>query len=132
MSWKESRLYSIVKMKCPRCHQGDLFPKGTLYTTKFSQMHTHCDCCGQVYEPEPGYYYGAMFVSYAFSTAIFIGVWIAMGFLMEEITMTAMIMALLVVVVGLLPINYRLSRAIWINLFMGYQGMPEGKNTPCE
>ena len=90
-------LYSIINTKCPRCHEGDMFPKGTLYNPrKFSVMNEKCSCCGQFFEPEPGYYYGAMFVSYAFSTAIFIAVWIALSFLVEEVTMAMMIAVLLV------------------------------------
>lgn len=107
-----------------------MFPKGTLYKwSKFSEMNEKCSCCGQTFEPEPGYYYGAMFVSYGFSTAIFIAVWIALSFLVEEVTLTMMIVVLLVAVVGLLPINFRLSRSIWIHFFIRYKGpCKESKN----
>ena len=27
-------------------------------------MHNNCENCNQSFEPEPGYYYGAMFISY--------------------------------------------------------------------
>lgn len=122
-SWKETKLYSILAVKCPRCHEGDMFPPNTLYKpSKFDKMHEFCSCCGQPFEPEPGYYYGAMFVSYAFSTAIFVAVWIALSFLVEEVSLTMMIIAILVIVVGLLPINFRLSRSLWINFFISYKG----------
>ncbi|MCC9135438.1 DUF983 domain-containing protein [Pontibacter silvestris] len=125
-SWKETKLYSILTVKCPRCHEGDMFPPNTLYKPgKFDKMNEFCPCCRQPFEPEPGYYYGAMFVSYAFSTAIFIAVWIALSFLVEEVSITMMVIAILVIVVGLLPINFRLSRAMWINFFISYKG-------PCE
>ena len=123
MASKDSALYSILNIKCPRCHEGDMFPKGTLYNfRKFSEMNEKCSCCGQHFEPEPGYYYGAMFVSYAFSTAIFIGVWIALSLMVKEVTLTMMIIALVVSVVVLLPVNFRLSRSIWIHIFIRYKG----------
>ncbi|MHC2992745.1 hypothetical protein OB13_14560 [Pontibacter sp. HJ8] len=122
MSWKESKMYSILHTTCPRCHEGKMFPDGTLYTRKFADMHEKCSCCGQVFEPETGFYYGAMFVSYAFSTAIFIAVWIGLSLVVEDITMPMMIVALVVAVVALLPINFRLSRSIWINFFVHYEG----------
>lgn len=125
MSWKESALYSVLNIKCPRCHEGNMFPKGTLYSRKFADMNEKCSCCGLHFEPEPGYYYGAMFVSYGFSTAIFIAVWIGLGFFVEEVTMTMMIIALVLAVVLLLPINFRLSRSLWINFFIRYKG-------PCD
>ncbi|WP_347158098.1 DUF983 domain-containing protein [Pontibacter chitinilyticus] len=125
MSWKESRLYSVVNMKCPRCHEGDLFPKGTLYSpSKFADMKEHCDVCGQTYEPEPGYYYGAMFVSYGITTAIVLGMWLLLDLIMDEVTMTAFIVSLTVVLLLLTPPIFRLSRAIWINFFIGYKGPP--------
>ncbi|MEJ8756712.1 DUF983 domain-containing protein [Pontibacter sp. H259] len=123
MAWKDAALYSILNTKCPRCHEGDMFPKGTFYNfRKFSEMNEKCSCCGQHFEPEPGFYYGAMFVSYAFSTAIFIGVWIALSFMVKEVTLTMMIIALIISVVVLLPINFRLSRSIWIHIFIRYKG----------
>lgn len=86
------------------------------------KMNDHCSCCGQSFMPEPGYYFGAMFVSYAINAGFFIGVWLGMYLLMEEISLTAMIVALLVVVLGLLPLTFRLSRVMWIYIFVRYRG----------
>jgi uncharacterized protein (DUF983 family) len=122
-TWKASKLYSILNLKCPRCHEGDLFPKGTLYhPAKFYEMHETCPCCGQVYEPEPGYYYGAMYVSFGFNTGLFLAVVFALSFLVEEITFTMVFSIILVVVIGLLPLTFRYSRSIWMNIFMHYEG----------
>ena len=110
-------------MKCPRCHEGDLFPPNTLYKpAKFSEMNEACAKCGQNFEPELGFYYGAMYVSFGISTAIFIAVWIGMALVLEEVTIGMMLIALTIASVGLLPLNFRLSRAMWINIFVGYAG----------
>lgn len=127
MNWKNSALYAILNSKCPRCHEGDMFPAGTLYSRKFSLMNEKCACCGQHFEPEPGYYYGAMFVSYAFSTAIFIGIWVLMELLAKEVTLGMMVAALIASVILLLPLNFRLSRSIWIKFFIRYDGPREAK-----
>jgi hypothetical protein len=86
------------------------------------KMNDHCTCCRQPFTPEPGYYFGAMFVSYGINAAFFIGVWVAMYLLMDEVSLSAMIIALLIVVFGLLPITFRLSRVLWIYIFVRYQG----------
>ena len=99
-----------------------MFPEGTLYTTKFAQMHPSCPCCGQSFEPEPGYYFGAMFVSYAISTAIFLVALFVLNLLLEEITMLVVFVTVVGVVIGLLPIIFRLSRSLWINIFVRYEG----------
>lgn len=121
MKASRSALTSIIQMRCPRCRQGGMFPEKTLFTTRFMQMNAQCSCCGQSFTPEPGYYFGAMFVSYGINAAFFIAVWVAMYVLMEQISLTAMLIALLVIIIGFLPITFRLSRVLWIYLFVKYQ-----------
>lgn len=121
IDFKSSVLYSILTIRCPRCHEGKMFPADTLYNPgKFMKMNANCACCGQSFQPEPGYYFGAMFVSYAINTALFVAVWVALYFLVAEITTTMMIVTLLFVVFGLLPITFRLSRVLWIAIFVRY------------
>lgn len=119
---KPSLFYTILNAKCPRCREGNMFPPGTLYTRRFADMYPKCPCCGQTFEPEPGYYYGAMYVSFGFSTAIFLGVLLVLSFVVEEITLALVMGLVLVIVVGLLPVTFRLSRALWINIFIRYEG----------
>jgi hypothetical protein len=122
MEQHKSWLYSTLTYKCPRCREGDMFYPGTLYTTKFADMRTSCPCCGQPFEPEPGYYYGAMYVSFAFNVAIFLTAIFILHQIFEEVTMAMMVGVVAVVVVGLLPVIFRLSRALWIHLFVKYEG----------
>ncbi|MEX2592426.1 MAG: DUF983 domain-containing protein [Anditalea sp.] len=118
---KGSKIYSIVECKCPKCHEGDMFAPGTLYhPTKFYKMHAYCAYCDQSFEPEPGFYFGSMFVSYAINTALFIIFWIATSFLVEDMSLLMILGILFAVVIFLLPITFRLSRSIWINFFVHY------------
>lgn len=125
MNQPKTLLSSIITTKCPRCREGNMFPKGTLYSAKFADMHERCDCCGQIFEPEPGYYYGAMYVSFAFNVAIFLVSLLVLSQFVAEITTAMMIGVVLAVVLGLLPVIFRWSRALWINIFVHYQG-------PCD
>lgn len=99
-----------------------MFPEGTLYTTKFADMQPYCPCCGQSFEPEPGYYYGAMYVSFAINVLIFFVSLIILYQFVEEVTITMMIGVVAVVVIGFLPIIFRLSRVLWISIFIRYEG----------
>jgi uncharacterized protein (DUF983 family) len=121
MKSKKNLFAAILTMRCPRCRKGKMFPEATLFSRHFMKMNEHCSCCGQSFMPEPGYYFGAMFVSYAINAGFFIAVWIAMYLFMDEVSLTAMIIALLVIVLGLLPITFRLSRVLWIYLFVRYK-----------
>ena len=65
MSFQETKLYSVLAAKCPKCHKGDFFETSNPYNLKkFDKMHKKCPECGQDFELETGFYYGAMYVSY--------------------------------------------------------------------
>ena len=53
----------IRRELCPRCRQGQLFRlpvwRGPI------AMHDRCPVCGLKFEREPGYFVGAMYMSYA-------------------------------------------------------------------
>tara|TARA_R110002012_G_scaffold283390_1_gene473724 strand:+ start:3509 stop:3784 length:276 start_codon:yes stop_codon:yes gene_type:complete len=85
-------------------------------------MYKTCQVCNQSFEPEPGYYFGAMFVSYGINSVIFVAVWAILAMIVEEVTLTMMMVAIVTIVVGLLPFNYRFSRSIWINMMVKYKG----------
>ncbi|MFM7153218.1 MAG: DUF983 domain-containing protein, partial [Bacteroidota bacterium] len=59
-----SKIYSITQLKCPRCHEGDTFETGSWSFKKSFDMYQRCPKCDLDYFPEPGYYYGSMFISY--------------------------------------------------------------------
>lgn len=122
MNQQRSIFNSLFQAKCPRCREGNMFPKGTLYTSKFADMHAHCPRCGQDLEQEPGYYYGAMYVSFGFNVAIFLVSLFILAQFVKEITMAMMAGMVIAVVLGFLPIIFRLSRAMWIHIFIRYQG----------
>ncbi|HEX8547240.1 MAG TPA: DUF983 domain-containing protein, partial [Cytophagaceae bacterium] len=66
-------ILSILKLKCPRCHQGDIFAnKNPFKFSTLSKIHKNCSCCGQDFEPEPGFYFGAMYVSYGLGVVYFL------------------------------------------------------------
>lgn len=99
-----------------------MFPKGTLLNPlKFHQMNTHCASCGQSFEPEPGFYFGAMFVSYGLNTAFFIAVWMLLALLVEDYSLSAVLILMGLTVIVFLPLTFRLSRSIWIAIFVPFQ-----------
>lgn len=118
-----STLKSIYQCKCPRCHQGDMFLRGKLLSpTKFSLMNKSCSHCKQSFEPEPGYYFGALFVSYAINTVLFITAWLALSVIKPDYSLSLLLSLLGVTAIIFLPFIYRISRSIWISIFVRYQG----------
>lgn len=85
-------------------------------------MESSCTVCGQQYEREPGFYYGAMYVSYAINVIWFVTSWIALSLLFPEGLSTGWTATIMIgFSLGLMPVTYRLSRLIWINFFVSYE-----------
>ncbi|WP_092894825.1 DUF983 domain-containing protein [Algoriphagus aquimarinus] len=85
-------------------------------------MNKSCAHCEQSFEPEPGYYFGAMFISYGINTGIFIAAWIALTVIKPDYSLTLLLTLLGVAAIVFLPFIYRVSRSIWIAIFIPYRG----------
>ena len=117
---KGSKLYSVLKGKCPRCNEGDFFKYGvTINPKKVTQLHDNCPKCDLKYMMEPSFFFGAMYVNYGLAVALFIGVFIIAKMLFGLSILHSFI-AIVVVSLLLTPFTLRLSRIIWINIFVGY------------
>lgn len=109
---------SIYQYKCPRCREGDLFVK-PFNMSKPLDMNEKCSCCGQNFEPEPGYYFGAMFISYGWT------VWTIMaivGFCMLVLGWSVEASFTLVILVSAVSYFFiaRISRAMYIHMDVRY------------
>ena len=120
-------LKAIFKHKCPACTVGDLFVHKNLYSIKkIGEMHDKCPSCAEDFKREPGFYFGAAYVSYAITIALWVAVLVALyvfswmglfqfGFLTHpKLFLITGILTLLI----LLPVIYRTSRVIWLSLFV--------------
>ena len=82
-------------------------------------MHKQCDHCDFMYEREPGYFYGAMYVSYA----MVVGLFLVIGFVIYKVLGISDINVFLIAIPAsallLLPIIFRYSRIIFLHVFGG-------------
>jgi len=90
-------------------------------------MHPACPVCQLSFEPEPGFYFGAMFVSYAINTLQFFFAWGLLVYFYPSYTLVHLLTLLFGVVMLSLPFTFRLSRAIWLVLFVRYDPTWEKK-----
>ena len=123
---KGNKLYSILKMKCPRCHEGNLFHTGTWSFSDITGMPDRCPNCQQNFMPEPGFYYGAMFVSYIFwgFFCIIFGGTCIIGFGLSVNQTTLILIGISAIFFVWL---FRVSRAIWFNAVVHYDPKFEQK-----
>lgn len=106
--------------KCPKCRSesSELFVKPFKFSEPLN-MHKHCEVCGQNFEPEPGYYYGAMFLSYIISSFLLLSLALILVFYFGWTVESAMIVVILVGL-GLFFRILRTSRALWIHAMVKY------------
>lgn len=78
-------------------------------------MHVECPVCGQKNEPEPGFYYGAMFISYIIQGWIFLAIALSLVFGAGWSAEAAMGV---VILFAILTNNFffRLARSVWIHI----------------
>ncbi|TND08017.1 MAG: hypothetical protein FD123_2700 [Bacteroidetes bacterium] len=99
---------------------GELYPdRNPYHLQNLAKMHKRCSCCRQTYEPETGFYYGAMYASYALSVAIVMPLMAVLHFVfhLEVIIMFSIIGGLVLV---MYPLIFRWSRNLWLNIFVPY------------
>lgn len=116
---KSNKLYSTFNLKCPRCHTGNLFHTPTFSFKKPFDMPESCSKCGQDFEPEPGFYFGAMFISYIFTGFFCLGFTMFLHWVIGWST-AASFAALIAVCAILFVYIFRLARSMWINLNVKY------------
>ena len=85
-------------------------------------MYENCSHCGLKYERENGFFFGAMYVSYAVSVAIFVTLWVAIMFLAPDMDIGLQIGLVVGGIIVSAPFNFWISRLVWINLFVHFRG----------
>lgn len=117
---KGSKLYSIFTGKCPKCHEESMYENPNMFMLNDTlKIREKCSKCHTKYRMEPSFFFGSMYVSYgvgiAFSVAAFV-----ISFLILGSSLTTAFIAIIVTLVVFMPFIMRVSRNIWINMFMHY------------
>ena len=103
-----SRLRAVVLLRCPRCLDGAVFKS-------LWKMHPLCPSCGLEYEREPGYFTGAMYVSYGLGLALCAPLGVVL-MVLGGLSANQTIVTIAVMVPFLAPLLFRYSRVIWMHL----------------
>jgi uncharacterized protein (DUF983 family) len=114
---------ALLHGKCPRCREGDIFKYPVTKLSKFNVMNETCPHCEVGFEPEPGFYQGAMFVGYAFSVGVIVIVGLLLYYLGDpsEWVYIGIVTAIILL---LIPLNYRYSRILYLTFFGGLKYNP--------
>lgn len=106
-------LVAILHQLCPRCRSGRIFRKSIF--SGWPRMYEQCPTCGLKFEREPGYFLGAMYLSYGLALILIVALaailWLATRWSLEKITLWAIVAFL-----PLAPPLTLFSRVLWIYL----------------
>lgn len=106
----------ILKEKCPHCLEGDVFEKPKKLI-QLPVMKTQCDKCGYYFDREPGYFLGAMYLSYGLAVFQGIAAFLICYFFFNQLST----LAICFIVTGVIAVfglkNYKLSRIIYMHIF---------------
>jgi uncharacterized protein (DUF983 family) len=113
---------AALHAKCPKCRVGNMFANG-LYSFSGQKMNNECPHCGFHFEIEPGYFYVAMFVSYALNVAEMVTLAVATYILTGSESPWLYAAILLSVAFIVSPVNFRYSRVVllyWLTPGLNY------------
>jgi hypothetical protein len=102
------RLAAVLALRCPRCLRGQVWPA-------FLSMAPTCSVCGFAFDREPGYFAGAMVVSYAIAVPVLA----AMVIVLIAVGGLDVVPALIVgntAYLMLVPFIFRYSRVVWLHV----------------
>ena len=105
------RLAAIAAMRCPRCCRGAVY-SGPL------RMRGACPSCNLEFEREPGYFTGAMYVSYTLGIITTAPLYFLFLYLGVDPGLIIAITAVQLFVC--IPLFFRYSRVLWMYLDMGF------------
>lgn len=117
---KGLKIRSILTGSCPRCQKESMYlDKNWLHLTKLLKMNGKCSYCGLKYQIEPSFFYGAVYVSYGLNVIIMIIVFLV-AFYGFNAKFTSIFIAMIGISVLMTPLIIRLSRNIYINIFVDF------------
>jgi uncharacterized protein (DUF983 family) len=117
---KGSKVNSILTGSCPRCQNESMYVEKNPYNlATVLKMNETCGHCGLKYQLEPSFFYGAMYVSYGVNVAIGIAAFI-IAYVILHLSLKVSFIAIVSSLIILYPLVLRISRNIYINMFVSY------------
>jgi uncharacterized protein (DUF983 family) len=110
---KPSTLRGILQQRCPRCRMGGIFRYSIF--RGFPKMCKRCSICDLKFDREPGYFLGAMYLSFGLGVLIMAPIAVLLWFLTGW-WVTKVILWAAVLFLPLAPTITLFARVLWIYL----------------
>ena len=116
-----SKLFAILKLKCPQCRKGNLLVGNPYQLRNFNKVNDYCPHCKLHFKIEPIFFYGSMYVSYGLGVGISIAIYILLLLFGLAQGMIRNFIIISISLILLMPYINALSKVIWANLFFKYK-----------
>ncbi len=84
-------------------------------------MQATCEHCGLKYAKEPGFFFGAAYVSYALTVAFAVALYVLSILIIPNLGWQVHLGVVIAGLVVLFPVSHAFSRSIWLNFFYSYK-----------
>lgn len=105
------KIISFLQCTCPRCGNDKVFLYPITNLRRFTKTKLVCANCQLTYQPEPGFFFGAMYWSYAMLVALIVTLSILFSIFGKLETGVYWIP---VIIILLLPLIFRYSRMLML------------------
>ena len=109
-------ILDVLNEKCPKCREGYVF-KQNVGLSKLPIMNDECDKCNYLYDREPGYFLGAMYISYGFAVLEGIITYLILHYSFPFLSTLSRAIIVVIMIIILGRKNYKLSRVLYIHIF---------------
>tara|TARA_R110002051_G_scaffold48308_2_gene95358 strand:- start:111801 stop:112190 length:390 start_codon:yes stop_codon:yes gene_type:complete len=117
---KGSKLYSIIFLKCPRCHKGEFLEANPYKLSNFNKLKERCPKCDLKYSLEPSFYTGSMYVSYGVGIAVAVAAYVLTRIFGLQLGIKSLFIIIVVALVLAMPWIAAVSKSIWANMFFKF------------
>ncbi len=114
---KFNQFFLILNNKCPRCNIANIFKYKAFNILKFHKIHDNCSHCKVNFYPEPGFYIGAMYVSYAINVFVLITLFLSINIFFNPKLLSTYFFIIVPTILLIWTLNFRFSRSLMLHLF---------------
>jgi uncharacterized protein (DUF983 family) len=101
----------FFRARCPRCGKGNVFVNKVMSFKKFSDTLDECPKCQLKYEPETGFFVGAMYWTYA----VLVGLTVVLSIVLYQLDLFEEAVYIIpLIIVFLLPWVFRYGRLLML------------------
>ena len=103
------RFLALIRQRCPQCFEGAVF-------VGLFRMKERCAVCGHRFERQPGYFMGAMYVSYGLGIVALLSFTLVVGLVAPGLSPAGELAIGVPAFLLLTPALFRYSRIVWMHL----------------